>query len=547
MTTGSIGEGVLDILKQETRRREFESMGDGAWTVVYSNWNSPDSNGGYFATLTPKKLRPDVVAKDSWDASKGSGEPGFVEYYGRRPRRKYLRYGNDEGIEPIVLTQTHYGVKPRMLPQISEEFRMYHNLWSDAKGARLYKVTDDGNEYVAAEVDHDHVRIRTKLLRQFQAGKQMDLVLFVDSVQFASDPEGAADLGSIEDTIGTETMRVSLFASDRVDGKKRPFSRYLGKKVLVPPPLAKAGIWPFDDEIEDYPDFIIGEDADGDQRVFTCDPESLANYFGKNSDAPHYLTPVYFRRQVLQKYFEQPEKFDVADGYLRCGSLWGLQIDNDHPHHVMVFLGDLGRDLPSTERLYWKSFNVAPSGGISETVYKRAFLGQFADAEAPDLKFKSLYRRFNKAWREAKGWEFFKPMHEGDAHVLQQLRIPLSDSQSELEDQVRGLAKLLIDSLNEKEIQRLLKTKIDNEKGLGKLTRWLDDEKYVFAQRDGDYLHRLQRLRSKMAAHRKASDYDAMLRAEGVKDDKIEEAVHLLWNACLFLQGMAEYFDAPLT
>ena len=86
-------------------------------------------------------------------------------------------------MEPLVIIQSHYDIKPRSLPQVSEEFRLFHNLWLDPSGRQLVKVEDDGSEYVAAEIDDREVGIRTVLLRQFQAARQLDLLLFIDSVR----------------------------------------------------------------------------------------------------------------------------------------------------------------------------------------------------------------------------------------------------------------------------------------------------------------------------------------------------------------------------
>ena len=82
-----------------------------------------------------------------------------------------------------------------------------------------------------------------------------------------------------------------------------------------------------------------------------------------------------FRREVLAKYFAEPERYSVSDGQLTCLSLWSCQIDNDLPSHVVVFLGDLGRDLPYEERLHWRQFNVSPEGGVRETNFRRSFSG----------------------------------------------------------------------------------------------------------------------------------------------------------------------------
>jgi hypothetical protein len=55
---------------------------------------------------------------------------------------------------------------------------------------------------------------------------------------------------------------------------------------------------------------------------------------------------------------------------------------------VIVFLGDLGRDLPESERAYWRSFNIAPDGPpLSTTAFTRSIRGWFADPARTDLAF----------------------------------------------------------------------------------------------------------------------------------------------------------------
>lgn len=137
-----------------------------------------------------------------------------------------------------------------------------------------------------------------------------------------------------------------------------------------------------------------------ESQFYTCNPNELADYFGNNPGAPHYLIPVFFRRDVLTKYYSKPELYSVKDGYLRCGGLWGLRIDNNHEKYVVVYLGDLGRDLPPGERAYWKSFNVTPDGTISDVNWKRHFLGQFTDPEKADLVFKLQFNFFQKMVEE---------------------------------------------------------------------------------------------------------------------------------------------------
>lgn len=433
-----------------------------------------------------------------------------------------------------------------MLPQLSEEFRLYHNLWANRDATAFVKVNDDGSEELAAEIGPDLVKVRTKYVRQFQAGKQVDLVLRVNSILFAGDPRGTAILGEVAPPIHRDDMSLSIYVSDEARGKEMPSSYLSGRKLLTAPHRARAGMPPFDDKQTTFHDFIIGEDADGERVTHSCDPRYLNNNFGANPGAPHYLQPVHFRREVLQRYYESPEKFLVEDGRLFCAGLWDLQIDNDHPDHVIVFLGDLGRDLPESERPYWQTFNVVPTGRPSRTVMRRAFLAQPTDPEAPDLRFKLAYGRFNTKWPEQSGWALFREPEPDDTHILQRLRIPLNDSQPEFEDQVMGLAKVMVDALNEKAIQQQLPNKVEDEKGISKLERWMGQEQYPSAERDISFLRRLQRLRSKLTAHRKGSDYQQVLAEEDVDPDPIQEVASLLHNAERMLYSLASHAGIDL-
>ena len=116
----------------------------------------------------------------------------------------------------------------------------------------------------------------------------------------------------------------------------------------------------------------------------------------------------------------------------------------------MVFLGDLGRDLPTSEARYWRAFNIAPPDeGPSRTLIKRAFHGQFADPESIALRFPRVYVDASDAWETAFGVPLFRPLHDGDRHVASSLRVPTTDSQADFDEQVLNLAKLVVDYLNE--------------------------------------------------------------------------------------------------
>lgn len=243
--------------------------------------------------------------------------------------------------------------------------------------------------------------------------------------------------------------------------------------------------------------------------LHSADPDRLANYFGANPGAPNYLTPVHFRKEVLDKYYQKPGKYSVEDNLLRCGSLWSLMMDNHHDDRVVAWLGDLGRDLPFEEQLHWRSHNIAHAGGVSKTFFKRQMLAEFAKSERPEHLFPQRYEKLKDLCDKVLGWPLLLPLAVTDAHHFQGIRVPSTDEQKDFDELVQSLTKVLVDSLNEKALNTLIPAE-QEDKIKGSILRLesalracgiSDFEPHI------DFLRKLQNLRSSGAAHRKGSNY----------------------------------------
>jgi hypothetical protein len=250
---------------------------------------------------------------------------------------------------------------------------------------------------------------------------------------------------------------------------------------------------------------------------------------------------------VLAKYFGEPERYEISDGRLTCLGLWSCQIDNDLAAHVVVFLGDLGRDLPYKERLHWRQFNVEPEGGISETNFRRSILSQFVDSEAPDLVFRREYADLIRDWERVLGWPLFLPLAPGDLHLLNMLHVPVTNSQSELDEQIGHLTKLLVDSLNEKELTARAGVLEEGAKGIAKLDGFLEKTQFPDRQKIIQMLRELQTLRSTGSAHRKGSAYEKIAAKLGVDPMRRADAVRrLMEGATTGLRTIRRYYCGAL-
>ena len=289
----------------------------------------------------------------------------------------------------------------------------------------------------------------------------------------------------------------------------------LGKKLFYCLPREEKYYEPLNGK--DFESFIIDGDSH-DKIIHTCDPAMLSDYFGKNKGSPHYLTPVYFDKAVLQKYYSSSNEYEVQDSSIDKHGYWHLRFDNNASEHVCVFLGDLGRDLPHSEQIYWKSFNISPEGKeMSKTYFERSMLGAFSNAESPDLVFKSIFTQFQKKWLKSKGWELFLSLNQADYHCFNTLHSLTKNEQSEFDSQILSLVKITIDSINVEELKKLVS--IENNGSIKLLAEFLHKGGVTFDV--GTFLGGLQGVRSTGVAHRRGTKYETTIARLGIEDDKL--------------------------
>lgn len=543
-------DDLVYLLQQDLIAEFIPNIGKSPWQTVYTISDKDSDRFAIFSALLEPQAVEKALQSDRWDLSIGDGLPGFSQsWQDGEVTTTYHRFGNDEGIRSLVIHRSFHGAWSPYL-ELCEEFRHFHNLAENRQRQVLLDFDESGYEVEVAKLTEDEVKVNWSYLRQFLAATQLHLAIYFDSVRCSQVPLDRVpqEKRVLKACLGT--ARYSLHV-DECDFRKdfSTLSRLLGKVIIAPPPIEECGKWPFEEtKNEQYVSFIIGTNPDGSVKEFTSNPEALSNYFGANPGSPHYLTSVFFRREVLQKYYAEPERYSVEDGYLRCLSLWGIQIDNSHPTHVVAFLGDLGRDLPYREQLHWKQFNVQPppppDPGISETCFRRAFLAQFAEPESVDLIFRQEYHRLSNAWREKFGWPLFLDPKPGDEHVLQAIHIPVTNSQSELDEQILRLAKLLVDSLNEEELAKAVLERGDDEKGISKFERFLQGKGFAHTGEIIRFWRDLQRLRSTGAAHRKGEAYQKHMDRLGLTGKRGPDVMRtLLARAVAALQTLHGFLE----
>ena len=323
-----------------------------------------------------------------------------------------------------------------------------------------------------------------------------------------------------------------------------------------------------DDNVYDgrYVDFKIGVSPTGVPIMYTCELKRLANSFGANPGAPQFLTPVFFRTSVLDKYRDEPSRYDVESGCLRCkrdGSvLWCIPIDNHGTDCVSVWLGDLG-SLPYAQQLHFASQNVL-KGDVSDTFFRSQIDAEFCVSTHPIAVFKSSYYKLRTVGWEELGWHLLLPLAEQDQHYVSSLKLLTHNEQKEFDEQVLALTKILIDSLNEKELRRLLPQGRQEMSWLDKLRKFfflrfrqpkrlcgislldkaLKHRNISDAEQHVKFLRNLQELRSTSVAHRKGDKYIKAVSRMGLDRLSLAEVLKSLFvDGINFLRFLTENID----
>ena len=478
-----------------------------------------------FSCLVNDNVAAKSMTYDTWDINHSEGGPLINEQLDGT-FISYSRYSNDE-VEPIVMYLENEG---RWAEEafLAEEFVMYFKLHKEAKGKKeyvYYQVDECGDDVEVARVAGMNLEVKLKYVKEYIAVKKLNLLVFTDEV--INDTRSINELGGnkIPWTIIKDSDLIFSYALQEGLGYKT-CAVFRGKCILKHNDKDIQHLWKLRDS--GYENFIVDADEDGNEIFMSCDENRMPNLFTRQGDEPYSLSPVFFKRDVLSKYFQAVDKYSVQDGYL-SGPSWGIRIDNDRSDdYVVAALVDLGR-MPHREQLHWKSFNVLPprNGFYSITTFSRWFDAIPTNCSvAPDLVFKQLYIQVNDKWRTKYGWSLFKELAADDQYHFETLHLMGQENdQKEFDGLIQSITKLLIDSLNEKQLVKAIdSTKPDvlrflserNIKELkpsyiqGGITKF---ECFLISEGLLDsnvvkLLRKVQDLRSSTVAHRKSTKLD---------------------------------------
>ena len=503
-----------DRLLQKQWREEFiPNLGQKAWISAYMNSFRDALNCQHlYLGFIPNGNVDAALESHQWDIHSFEFKPYCeveVDNITSKSEIRYSRYGFQQyGIEPFVLERSFHGLKP-LTTELSEEYRLFHNLYFEKSTSAYLRFDEAGNESPVVKFSQKHVEARRQEIRQFMSAKNMSLVIYFQ--QMYASIHTLDELGTAEHQLGERSSLFNYwFLVEECDGLVTDHYRtrsWLLGKAIVTVTADHNHITTRFKNVQRQVQFKIGID-ENDQPI-KCSPDGISHKASKEvidssgkTVVATYRTPVFFKRSVLDRYRKEHSKYEIGDGYMSCGDLWGLRMDNNHKDFVIVFLGRLRDDLPVSEQSHWEYHNVPPDGHISGTNFRRSILAEFVDPEEGALRFQQAYESFSTAWLQQFGWHLFKPLSEADTHHFSRLRRPVTNELTEFHEIMLSLSILLQDRINKKELGKRIpgfqrKDKDNNTKqNIPVLAEYLESEEFAESVKYVEYLRMLQMLRS---------------------------------------------------
>ncbi len=450
------------------------------WIKVYENINDEDDSSGIYCCLISNNKVNSYNQNYDWPIQIGSeGKPSVFG------DNSYQTYAN-EGVEPFLFSK-YFSLVDKSVSyiDIAEEFILYFKLYetgNDKQNRIFYYVDDYGELDEVIIIKPNSINVKLKYLKEYISIREMHFIICFDFMRLIK------KIPKDWETKGGENIikEQNYIFSHLIRGVFDKIQSWILGKVFIEPSNEKRTH--FDLDNYKYESFIIGYDGNGELEYENCAAHNI------------HFTVTYFRKEVLDKYYNNPELYEVDSFAVNC-KFFRLKIDNNQRDYVPVFLRDL-RILSHKEQLHWKQYNIAPKDGmnISATYYRTMIEGRWAERpEAVDLFFKTKYEEFNKKWKDKYGWNFYKPLSTKDKYLYTSLHSITSNNIKSFCEQTLTVVKLTIDRINEKEITKGLQLE-NNLKGIGKLEKFIESNN-IHIPEMFQFLRNLQNLRSGLIAH----------------------------------------------
>lgn len=447
--------------------------GPTGWLVISEHYFTDDRHGGRGCVLVRPDDAPAALADTSWCGDDIGNASVWVSGEDRGFESGLAVTERNARLEFFVQARTPVGATTPVV-DVSLPFLWYWDAFPVADGWHYLNRAGREQELLRWRLSRDRweVEIRALEFRQYLTACERDAILQVDCVP-KTRVEG---FERVDDDFRCDWAHFDFVAtSERSLGERPGFSRLLGQYIVRGVRTDRVPRFDERRQDRDFPSFIYKVDEEAGQMLrHTCDPKALGTYFDQDGSRLHFLTPVYFKREVLLPYAAEPNRYRLSRSRLECLSLWGIDISFNTHGLVEVYLGDIGERLPSDEWGHWLSYNVPPEGRMEEGRFRRDFLNQFASSPDVPGDVRRARGRAAEVSDRILGSPIWRTLEGDIAAEWESMIGPLSDDTTALGPSLLLLTKALVDAIDPAPLKAFLGDAEPNELSLRLLGRFAD-------------------------------------------------------------------------
>lgn len=396
-----------------------------------------------------------------------------------------------------------------------QHFLAHHAAWTEhVRGQKRWYRLHDGEEQMIARWTPDPedaayagtLEIYRPALLKYLFDMKLHFAFFFDvRADGSSFPDDWKDHGRSP----RSTWRAWNTSADQLLSD-RPQAMMLGVEILLRPEED-----PEPPGNEDGVEYTVAVDPDSGLPITVSFPDAPNEWtVWEGAGNNNFLTPLYFKPSVLDRYHNDPRLYAVKSNYVSAWAGWGLQIALTEQGNYQAYLGDLAK-LPRQEQEHWARHTVV-GDEIPESRRRADFLAEFVDRPShrtPIDDLRDAIGRVNRAASERYGRELFPPVESVNEPKVSALRVPRNEISS-FQQQLTALSLLLTESLDSKCLNAAEAPKIEKAGTLKRLEGLLQqltgyDNAHVRAAMAA--LFEIQLLRSKIGGVHDASDAQEIL------------------------------------
>ncbi|HEU5122135.1 MAG TPA: hypothetical protein VFT59_04775 [Candidatus Saccharimonadales bacterium] len=435
MVYGSIDEGDHDDAKAGRRTQSLYVM---SALISKADFDKYLTEGTYYNYPFGELGNPGIWTDESDEIQFTLGQQrednGITAHYFVR---RYRPHGQGRTIFPIAQSFVFYH-------ELTEYNRKYKRLYVD----ELDDAIVIREQHNPANIDQKRVIVSKHHLREYLAARNMGLAIWTSVRRYATID---GDFKLPED-INAGPRHIDVTKADWFGTNDKLYTGELVFKTLI---------LPYEDISWSRHNWSLqrADEAERVPMILKVDEKSGETVFSNKGS--HFLTPVYFRKELLGKYIED-SRSTVGTSSKELGEIshldeWSITYGLNDLDRIVVWLGDLEK-LPLNEQYYWRHFNIRPEGGIAGEFFKTQIEGEWIDSTSLEKRVIDLRNEINASFEERYGVPLFTSSDD-DEENIKQLHTAIRTGLKALKPQFIALAKLFIDSIDKKALVRAIDDK----------------------------------------------------------------------------------------